>query len=383
MVKSLRALNDELPGDIKDLEHTKSTQLHQLQVQQHLLQQQQQAASSSLSSFPKYFLSTSAQTDGNKKKKDNKRVRTEKSLALQRQMNEDFGTPSFLSLSFVSLLFLFIFAWLFCLLFWLFTILLSDVLQFMQQSLHWVPRIFTEDEILLHWDFYKVHISMKKDEVVKTGFSLINPSQRLNDVSFYFTTHTFVFIIVFDDYKFHVSIMKNAQIEELLGALKSRSDLVPVLQNVFQRLHRSRLVFNSVKRLASLYPVKTDIILLSLFFFHLFILHPFFIICIFNMFIFDGFEEKFIRHKPTSESVGVLEVQFSDHRQTTKFGVVFELTCAYPFSELAVFPRTPSFGNVTEGGITKVIESIEPGYERLERACAALLDLAVSGKDPL
>jgi hypothetical protein len=69
-----------------------------------------------------------------------------------------------------------------------FLILLIDLLQFMQQSLHWIPRVFNQNEILLHWDFYKIHIFFSyqnPSEISQTIFGLIDPAQRLNDVSYH------------------------------------------------------------------------------------------------------------------------------------------------------------------------------------------------------
>jgi hypothetical protein len=95
---------------------------------------------------------------------------------------------------------------------------------------------------------------------------------------------------------------------------------------------------------------------------------------------------KFINHTPANDTFGVIEVLFYDRRVTTMFNVAFELTWGFPFSELAAFPHTPLFGQVTVVGIAATLSSIKPGFERnetnLERACAALLDLAIAGCDP-
>lgn len=55
----------------------------------------------------------------------------------------------------------------------------------MQQATHWIPRIFTQKEILVHWDFYKIHVTFQanSDDVKQASFGFINPTQRLNDVS--------------------------------------------------------------------------------------------------------------------------------------------------------------------------------------------------------
>jgi hypothetical protein len=82
MVKSLQALSDELPGDINKLEQTKSHAL---------LQQQQQQAQLAMQQKRIYSLSTGSQTDGCRPK-ISKRVRTEKVMEIERQMNEDFST---------------------------------------------------------------------------------------------------------------------------------------------------------------------------------------------------------------------------------------------------------------------------------------------------
>eukprot|EP00026_Physarum_polycephalum_P000980 Phypoly_transcript_00981.p1 GENE.Phypoly_transcript_00981~~Phypoly_transcript_00981.p1 ORF type:complete len:1215 (+),score=308.92 Phypoly_transcript_00981:23-3646(+) len=283
MIKSLQVLTDELPSDVKKLEQTKQQQM--------ALQIQTPRAQAPSAQQPKiYTLSSSAQTE-RLSAKSSKRARSDRTADLQRQMNQDFA-----------------------------------LLQLMRQTQHWIPRILTEKEILIHWDLYKVHVIANP---VTASFGLIDPSVRFND--------------------FQQGMLRNANIDALLKTITHEEHVVPALHQVFHQLQRMRAVTETVRRLSTTYHVRTD--------------------------------RNLIRHTSINDDCGVIEVQFSDHRATTKFGVIFELTCAYPFS-LDAFPRKPLFGRVTTAGIAATIATIQPGYERLERACAALLDLAVEGKDP-
>lgn len=73
MVKSLQALTDELPTDIKKLEQTKKL----LQIQQ------------SNPTATKYTISTGCQTESRSK---SKALCTEKVMEMKKKMNEDYGT---------------------------------------------------------------------------------------------------------------------------------------------------------------------------------------------------------------------------------------------------------------------------------------------------
>ena len=83
MVKSLQILTDDLPNDIKHLEQTKQREIS-LKIQQQSHQAQPPAQQ------VKYTLSCTTQTE-RMSPKASKRLRSERSAELQRQMNKDFG----------------------------------------------------------------------------------------------------------------------------------------------------------------------------------------------------------------------------------------------------------------------------------------------------